>query len=261
MEKRPLALITGASSGIGRALTRQLCAEGYDAIAVGRDLKALAGLKAECESRFAISLSVYSVDLSDSGQLEAFVRELKLRGTTPDLLVNNAAFGVYGSFETASREKEGELIALQTLALIRLTKWCLPAMVEKGFGEILNVASLYAVTPVPGQSVYAALKSFVFSFSETLHFECREKGIHVTVVCPGLTSTNFRRDLTAPSGGGMPPESVAKSALNALHRNQRVVVPGLINKVLWILLKFLPREVSVAALRFVNARREVGDRN
>jgi short-subunit dehydrogenase len=251
----PTALVTGASSGIGLAIARRLAATGHDLVVVARSEDKLKELAAEVR----VNVEVLPADLTDPGQLAGV--EARCADTTRpiDVLVNNAGAGTYGYFAELPLEELEREVRLDVIAVVRLTHAALPDMVARGIGGVLNVASIAAFQPGPKNAVYSASKAFVLSFSEAVHEEVKPKGVHVSVVCPGATRTEFQHR-GGFVGGKLPdfvwdtPESVADQALRALERNHAVLVPGLPNKVVTFSSRVSPRSL----VRKISAR--VSDR-
>lgn len=226
-------LVTGASSGIGEAFARQLAADGSDLVLVARRGEVLEELAAEL-SEHDVEVEVLTADLTDEAELGKVIQRVADEARPVELLINNAGFGTAGRFHEADADEQDRMIRLNISAVVALTHTAIPVMTARGRGGILNVASMGALTPVPMMAVYGATKSFVLSFSEALHEELRGKGIHVTCLNPGLTSTEFQEvaDLEQaehrlPGLLWQTPEPVAKAGLDAVARNRAVVAPGI----------------------------------
>jgi short-subunit dehydrogenase len=251
----PTALVTGASRGIGRAFATRLAATGHNLVVVARDEPALEELAVELR----VDVEVLPADLTDPDQLALVEARLADTGRPIDVLVNNAGMGTYGEFAMLPIEGVEQEIRLDVLALTRLTHAVLPGMLARGSGGILNVASIAAFQPGPYNAVYSASKAFVLSLTEAIHEEVRKGGVHVTVLCPGATRTEFQ-ERGGFSGGKIPdllwaePESVANQALKALARNQAVVVSGVSNKVAAFATRITPRIVARKASALVSNR-------
>jgi uncharacterized protein len=248
-----VALITGASIGIGEQFTRQLAARGYDVVLVARDVARLEALAKEIEAG-GVSAEVLAADLTDAAQLAA----VEARARTVDLLVNNAGFGTFGPFHTLDIETELREINLNVMALVRLTHAAAAGMVERGRGRILNVSSLAGFQPGPSNATYGATKAFVTSFTEAVHEELRGTGVHVTALCPGFTHTEFQARANAPASevpGFMWQEApeVARAGLDGVEKNKAIVIPGAVNKVMGNLSAVTPhaitRRVGAAVLK------------
>ena len=189
---RPVALITGASAGIGLEFALRLAERGYDLILVARRRDRLLELAAQVRSGHGeVRAEVIAADLSGAASAATVAAEVARLGMHVDLLVNNAGFGTHGYFETLSTEREHEEIALNVATLVGLTHAFLPAMLARGRGGVINVASTAAFQAVPYMAVYGATKAFVRSFSEALYEEVRGRGVRVLALCPGPTATEF----------------------------------------------------------------------
>lgn len=257
---RPLALITGATSGIGKALAHCFAADGYDVILVARDEAALATTANELSARHGVGTFRIKGDLSRPETPRQITEELKRQSLHVDVLVNNAGFGVHGPFVESDLTSELAMVNLQIGTLLALTKDLVPAMVAKGTGGVLNVASVYSFSPVVFQSVYGACKAFIWSFSEALRNETRGTGIKVSLLCPGSTATEFRRragvkEKRRPATSA---EFVAARGYAAFKHDRRLSVPGLKNKVFVIFARHLPVGGITAVLRIINRFRGVG---
>jgi short-subunit dehydrogenase len=255
---RQTALVTGASSGIGRALAGLFARDGWDVVLVARDASKLNEVGRELEARHGTRCTVLPADLTDPTAPEAIVRSLEERGVVVEALVNNAGFGVRGDFSETDWRRELEMIQVNVVGLTRLTKLLLPAMLTRGRGKILNVASIAGFVPGPGMAVYYATKAYVLSFSEALAAEVRNRGVTVTVLAPGPTRTSFG----VSSGAGdsnlfkgpnvMDAEPVARAGYDGLLRGKRLVVPGVFNKVLIQSLRISPRWMITAIAKAFN---------
>ncbi len=242
--RRPRALITGASGGIGETFARHLAQRGYDLVLVARRKERLERLADELSSAHGIAVDVLSADLGSDG--EAAVVEERLRFGGIDLLVNDAGFGTRGGFADLPLEREIEELDVNVRALVRLTHAVLGSMVERGQGAIINVASTGAFQPVPHMATYAATKAFVLHFSEALHEEVKRQGVTVTCLCPGPVKTGFQ-EVAGVDRGRIPSvawtdvDKVVESALRAVSSRRAVVVPGLLNSVTAASTRFMPR--------------------
>ena len=240
--------MTGASSGIGRAIAIKLADEGAALVLVARDSERLETLAAELRARLGTDVEVLPADLTDRAELGRV--EARLAAAPPiDALVNNAGLGTYGEFRTLDPDGEEREIDLNVVALVRLTRAVVPGLVERGRGWILNVSSMASLLPTPLNATYGATKAFVTSFSESLHEELRTSGIKVTAVLPGFTRTEFQERTGLGDTGGMPDfvwqsaEDCAAEAVAALAAGRPLVVPGSLNKVAAVLSGVTPRGV------------------
>jgi short-subunit dehydrogenase len=250
------ALVTGASSGIGREIARQLAARGTNIVAVARDEERLQALAREvAEARGDVEVEVLPADLSDPAEL-AKVEDRLAGGARPvDLLVNNAGFGTYGKFAELDRDGEEREIRVNVLALVRLTHAALGPMLARGKGTVLNVSSVAGLQATPGNATYGATKAFVASFSEAVHGELAGTGVTLTAVLPGFTRTEFQQR-AAIEGRRIPDflwqsvEDCAAEALAGAQAGKPWVVTGRPNKVAASAITFAPRSLRrrVAAL-------------
>lgn len=245
------ALVTGASSGIGTVLARQLAADGTDLVVVARSEDALRELADELTSAHDVAVDVLVADLTDPEGLAAVEERLRDVAVPVDLLVNNAGFGTTGPFADQDPETEDQEIQLNVAAVVRLTHAALPGMRARGRGGILNVSSIASFQPIPNMAVYSATKAFVTSFTEAIHEELSGSGVHVTALCPGFTRTNFVDNAGAnddatklPDFIWMEPEPVAAAGLRAVAANRATVVPGLQYKLSTGASRVLPSAVT-----------------
>ena len=244
---REIALVTGASSGIGEALARRLARDGRHLGLVARRADRLETLAAALRAAHAVEVHVLPADLTKPAAVAGLVEELGRRGLDVDWLVNNAGFGTVGLFHTMPVERELDEIALNVEALVELTGRLVPAMVRRRRGVVMNVASVGAYLPSPSMATYTATKAFVLSFSEAIAVELRDTGVQVLCVCPGVTRTEFQERAhveTAHVPGFLQQtaEAVADEAVRAVGRGD-VVVTGVLNRVTVNALKFVPHSL------------------
>ena len=243
MADRPIALVTGASSGIGAAFARRLADRGHDLVVVARDVTRLEKLAGDLPG---VDVEVIGADLQQPEQLASVEERLIARDRPVDMLVNNAGFGTAGNFAELDVEREVGMIELNITALVRLSHAAAGAMIERRRGGILNIGSVGSFQPSPYNATYSATKAFVLSFTEAIHEELKPHGVHVTCVCPGFTSTEFQQragidEGTVPGLLKQDADTVARTALKALARNKAVCVTGLPNKAAVELERILPR--------------------
>ena len=238
-----VALITGASAGLGVDFARQLSARGERLVLVARRKDRLDALAAELGNARAVEC-----DLGMSGAVTTLMADLAAHGEQVELLVNNAGFGLAGRFADLDGARQRQMIDLNCGALTELAHAVLPGMIAAKAGAILNVASTAAFQPGPGMAVYFATKAYVLSFSEALHEEVREHGVTVTALCPGPTATEFGE--VAGFGGNplidrlsLGSADVVRAGLAALDKRRAVVIPGLVNKAGAQGHRFLPRSL------------------
>lgn len=224
------ALVTGASSGIGRELATIVAGEGYDVVLVARREAELVELSAELESDHDITATVLPTDLSKSDAAEAVATEVSDRGIDVDLLINNAGLSQWGRFDETSLETDREMLAVNVSAVTALTKRFVRPMVDRGDGAILNVASIAGEAPHQGMPVYAATKAYVISLSRALARQFGPLGVTVTVLSPGWTDTAMGRELAAAGGRDiehwMDAPTVARAGYDGLQAGEAVVIPG-----------------------------------
>ena len=252
------ALVTGASSGIGAAICKELAKAGWRLILVARDEVRLRAIGDDCARRYNIEYRVITSDLARPDGAAKLAERLAAENLSVSILVNNAGFGVHGAFNETDTDRELELVNVQVRALIVLTKALLPRMLASKDGMILNVASVYSFAPVRNQTVYAACKAFMLSFSESLAEELRGTGVSVTVLCPGITRTEFRTRsgmAEKKSRLAMSAEEVAAIGCRAMFRRKFLSVPGTLNSVYVLASKMLPRTLIASFTRRLNSRR------
>lgn len=248
------ALITGASSGIGRELATLFARDGYDLTLVARDRAALARIGDELTRVHGVAVDVIAQDLSRPNAAAEVYRELKRRSIKIDVLVNNAGVGTYGPFADSDAAIEGEMLQLNIVALTQLTRLFLKDMLAKGEGRILNVASTAAFQPGPLMAVYYASKAYVLSFSEALANELRDSRVTVSALCPGPTQTGFRRRARMEESrlfesGVMDAATVAAIGYRGLMQGRTVIIPGMKNRLLALAVRFAPRHLVTSVVR------------
>ena len=240
---KKVALVTGASAGLGVEFARQLSQRGHRLVLAARRKDRLEELAKELGNARAAA-----VDLSKANAAAKLLADLEANGEIVDLLINNAGFGLIGRFAELDARRERQMIDLNVATLTDLCRAVAPDMVKRKSGGILNIASTAAFQPGPKMAVYFATKAFVLSLSEALHEELKPHGISVTCLCPGPTRTEFG-DVAGFRGNGlfdrvaMDSPAVVKAGLNGLDRNKAVVIPGLVNKVTANSGRFAPRSV------------------
>ncbi|MDR3432127.1 MAG: SDR family oxidoreductase [Rouxiella aceris] len=223
------ALITGASSGIGLAFAEQLAARGTALILVARSADKLHHLADRLRQQHGINIWVLPQDLLAAEASSAVLDRLAAWDLTPDILINNAGFATYGVFEQISLQRQQEEIRLNCLLPVTLTHALLPAMLARGCGAVINVASTAAMQPDPYMAIYGASKAFLLSFSEALWAENRQRGVRVLALCPGATDTAFFAVVNAEEaavGSRMPAEVVVRMALTALDKQRNYIITG-----------------------------------
>jgi short-subunit dehydrogenase len=250
------ALVTGASSGIGAAIAKELASRGYAIALTARREERLRSLATELTTEHGVAAEAIAADLGDPAERERLEDELRTRGRAVEVLVNNAGFGHQADFSTSPRERMGEMVRLNVEAVVDLTSRFLGPMTERGRGTIINIASTAAFQPLPGSAVYAASKSFVLSFSEAIRTELRGTGVTVTAVCPGPVRTEFTEvagfeegvEDNTPSMVWMSAEDVARHAVDGARGDRRVVVPGALNRATALAGQHSPRAFALPLL-------------
>ena len=231
-----VAVVTGASSGIGADIARELAKRGHELVLVARSADKLQALADEV----ATTAHVVPLDLGDREARAGLLGELESRGLVPQVLVNNAGFSTTGPVHASDPDREAAVVELDVLAVVDLCSRFLPGMVERGAGAVLNVASTAAFQPLPGQATYGAAKAFVLSYTRSLSGELKGTGVSVTALCPGPVDTGFGEaagfskeefDNVLPRVLWVAPQEVARQAGVGFDKGVLVVIPGLANKV------------------------------
>jgi short-subunit dehydrogenase len=232
-----VALITGASSGIGAEIARELANRGHSLALVARREDRLKELAGEIYESRGITAHVFAADLGDDAGRDDLASRVSAAGVEVEILVNNAGFGDSGDFVDTDRERNNRMIELNCKALTDLQGRYLPPMVERGRGAVINIASTASFQPIPSNAVYAATKAFVLSLSEATHAELGGTGVTLTAVCPGPVKTEFVAEAgmegaedKTPNFIWSSPEEVAEAAVQGAEKGKRVVVPGLLNR-------------------------------
>ncbi len=249
MARWPVALVTGASSGIGRAIAVQLAAAGSDLVVVARRRDRLEELAEELRAGHGVDVEVLVADVTVPEQLATVEERLRSGEPPVDLLVNNAGAGGQGPFIEREVDHHDNLVRLNVLAPVRLSHVALERMLQRGHGGILNVSSIAGLQPLPNVATYAATKAYLSSFSHALHEEVRHRGVTVTALLPGFTRTEFHEAgginrTVVPGLAWMTSEAVARGGLRAVGRGRAQCVPGLGYRVLTVISGLTPWSVS-----------------
>lgn len=244
--KTETVLVTGASSGIGLELAKCFAVDKSNLVLTARNTAALEKLADELRREHKIEVHVLTADLSRPESPSEIFAQTGRAGLNVDVLVNNAGFGLHGSFAELPLRRQLEMIQVNIAALVELTGLFLPGMIQRGCGGILNVGSVAGFLPGPNMAVYYASKAFVLSFSEALHEELRGSGISVSALCPGATETNFSKTARGHrareiKSKKMSAVAVAMAGHRTFRRNQCICVPGAANKILASAPRILPR--------------------
>lgn len=250
---RRLALVTGASSGIGEAFARRLAGRGFDIALTARRTERLEALASELRAAGAEAL-VIPDDLSSAGAADRLLSTVASGGRSIDVLINNAGYGLPGAYVRTGWSEQAAVLQLMLVSVAELTHKVLPGMLERRYGRIVNVASLAGLIPgAAGHTLYAGTKSFLIKFSQSLHLETRGSGVRVSALCPGFTWSEFH-DVNGTRervSAGTPPwawrtaESVAAEGWRGVEANRPVVVPGGANKAVAALAKALPDALAL----------------
>ena len=241
---KKVALVTGASAGLGVEFACQLSKRGHRLVLAARRKDRLDELAKELGNARAVA-----IDLSKANATAKLMADIEANGETVDLLINNAGFGLIGRFAQLDAKRERQMIDLNVGTLTDLCRAVAPTMIGRKSGGIINVASTAAFQPGPKMAVYFATKAFVLSLSEALHEELKPHGVHVTCLCPGPTRTEFG-GVAGFGGNGlfdrvaMESPEVVTAGLKGLDRNQAVVVPGTVNKLTAFSGRLVPRSVT-----------------
>jgi short-subunit dehydrogenase len=256
-----VALITGASSGIGKALAENFAEHGYDVVLAARSVAKMEVQAAELQKRFGITALVIASDLESPTGAAKLHAEIKRRGITLSALANNAGYGTFSEFKDASLDTQLAMMQLNMTALVTLAKLFLPDLLATK-GKMLNTASTAAFQPGPYMAVYYATKAFVLSFSEALAAELAETGVTVTALCPGPTASGFQdkaemQHSAMVKGKRLPTsDEVARKGFRAMQRGRRVYIPGLKNWLLAQLPRFSPRRLVTTIVIWVTGPTE-----
>jgi short-subunit dehydrogenase len=256
------ALVTGASSGIGLWIARELAKRGAHLGLMARRTDRLQSLADELRAEHKVKAISIPADLSDANEIPRAVERATAAMGQVDVLVNNAGLGQYGDFVGDDPDRIQTLLAVNVVALTRLTRAFVGPMVDRRFGVVINIASLAGCQPTPHMAVYGASKAYVVSFSQALRQELKGKGVCVTCVCPGYTATEFfshggyDRQASRPMDHAMSAERVAREAVEAAVRRKILIVPGLKNRLLSMLSRFLTRRQVLYVSHKVLAQRQ-----
>lgn len=249
-------LVTGASSGIGADIARQLAQRGLGVTLVARREELLRSLADELAAGHGVRAEVVRADLGTEAGRSGLIADVAERGLTVDVLVNNAGFSTTGRVHEGDPAKEVAMLELNVVAVADLCSRFLPGMVERGRGAVLNVASTAAFQPMPGQAGYAASKAFVLAYSHALRGELKGTGVSVTALCPGPVDTGFGEAAgfsedqmaAAPKFMWVSAADVARAAVEGLDKGKAVVIPGAANRVTAAAGYLTPKKVMVEAM-------------
>ena len=249
--ERKMALITGATSGIGAAYAQALAEQGYDLIMTGRRREVIEDVARRIENKYPVRTSVAIVELSDMMDFDQFVELVRKIGPV-DLLVNNAGFTTKGYYCQQDIIEQERMVLVHIVAMMKLTHTVLPGMIARRSGTIINVASLQAVTPLSLSATYCSVKAFMRNFSISLHAEVKDHGVKVQCVLPGFTRTDLGRGIGVDFNKikdnlamhWMSPEEVVRVSLRDLQKSNKVIcVPGAGNKALYMMARVVPERL------------------
>ncbi len=251
-----LALVTGASAGIGAALARVYAGHGYDLAITARRADRLASLADEIRLRHGVEVLVIPGDLAEPAAPAAILGEIAAYGRQVDALVNNAGYGTPGPYAAEDWPAVERFLRVMTLAPCELTTRCLPGMIERRFGRIVQVASMAGLIPgAAGTALYAGAKAFLVRFAQSIHLEAKGAGVHVTALCPGFTWSEFHDVNGTREALGRTPawmwqgaDEVAAAGYEAAEANRPISVPGAPNKTVAAIAKLLPDEWLMALM-------------
>lgn len=252
------ALITGGASGLGYELALLLAKDGYNLVLIDIDAEKLQEVKQGIETDFAVNVQIYAKDLSVVNISEEIMLELK--GLPIDVLVNNAGFGLFGSFWETDWEREKQMLHLHVITTTHLTKLVLKDMIQRGSGKILNLSSLAAFQPGPLMSLYYATKGYILSFSEAIANELKGTGVTVTALCPGPTKTSFQKVVSNASSENKitfnmaNAKEVAAYGYKAMNKGKVYAIPGKFNKLLATLPRFIPRNTAATIVKRIQEK-------
>ena len=253
-------LITGASSGIGYELAKVFAKHKHNLVIIARSSETLKIVKEHLEKTFGIDVMIIVKDLSDPYAPKDIYDEIIKSNIQINILVNNAGFGDYGWFYESDLIKNHEMIQVNIDAVTQLTRLFLPEMIKRKDGKILNVASTAAFQPGPLMTVYYATKAYVLSFSEGLAEEIEDKGITVTALCPGPTTSNFQKianmgESNLIKNKNLPTSSqVAEYGYHSLMKGKRVAIHGIMNSIQANMVKFAPRKIVTRMVKRIQQK-------
>lgn len=247
----PTVLITGASSGIGEAFAHVAAGEGHPLILVARSEAELHRVRGVVIARYAVPVSVVVLDIGQPGSGEKLANELEARKLSPDIVINNAGFGLVGKAAELSREDQLRMIDLNVRGLADITLRFLPQMIARGRGGVINVASTAGFMPGPNMAVYFASKAFVVSFTDALYEEVKGTGVTLTTLSPGPVETGFQRRAGMKQARALSKTAmaVAQAGWAGFKEGERLVVPGPMNKLAAYALRGAPRRVILPVIK------------
>ena len=245
---RPVALVTGASAGIGTSFAKELACRGHDLVLVARRKDRLEALAADLHKEYGVDCRIETVDLSNSEEIAPLVERLVADGIEVEVLVNNAGYGLSGAFLSRTWKEHEDFLQVLLLSVCELTHRLLPGMKDRGKGRIIQVSSFAGFIPgTAGHTLYGAVKTALNLFTECLALECKGSGVNVTALCPGFTLTEFhdvngtrKRMSGIPGFMWLASDRVAREALDDCERGSTYCIPGLVYRGLLTILGLLP---------------------
>lgn len=243
------ALVTGASSGLGVDFAKSLAKRGADVILVARRADLLEQVRADIEKDYGVKAVAMTSDLGDEANRQKLHDDIKAAGRKVDILINNAGFGLFGDFRDVSWERTNAMLQVDVVALTHLTRLFVNDMVDRGDGRIMLIGSTGSFQPSPGYGAYSAAKAYVLSFGHALHFELRGTGVSCTVVCPGVTATEFlqvsgQKKTFYQTATMMPSDKVAEMGVRRMLAGRPEIVTGWVNAMNAFQMRFLPRPLT-----------------
>ncbi|HNP48130.1 MAG TPA: SDR family oxidoreductase [Bacteroidia bacterium] len=246
------AIITGASKGIGKAVSTELAKRGFNLLLIARSENLLAELSKNLNSKYQVKVLTLGVDLSLDSSTDIILRKIEEEQMDVQVLINNAGYGLWGRFDTLTLSEQEAMMRINTFTMVRLTYLLLPYLKKQAKAYILNVSSTAAYQAVPTLAVYAASKSFVLQFTRGLRYELKGNGISVSCLSPGPTDTNFMdaAGMHTPemkkraAKFNMKAEDVASIAMNGMFNGKSEIIPGFVNKFSTLLTYFVPKFIT-----------------
>jgi short-subunit dehydrogenase len=243
-------LITGASSGIGKACAYVYAEKGYQLILAARRIEQLEEIKNEIENRHQVSVNTFGIDLSEINSAEDLYQHVKDSGMSPNVLINNAGYGINGFFKDIGLKKEENMLVLNIITLMKLSKLFIKDMVEAHSGHIINISSTGGFQGVPKMASYAASKAYVLHFSEALAYELKKDGVRVTAICPGPTKSEFAETAQVREGHftkAPTSRQLAEFIYSSMEKGRVTAIQGFKNRLMAFSGRFGPRKMITAA--------------
>ena len=254
MEK--FSIVTGGASGLGFEFVKLLLIDKYNVVVIDNDKKELNNIKSKINFKHNKKIILMHKDLSNPDSSIEIFKELKNKNI--EVLINNAGFGLFGKFKDTNWKIERNMIMVHVMCTTEMTKLFLNNMIENKKGRILNMASLAAFQPGPLMSIYYSTKAFILHFSESISNELKGSGVTVTVLCPGQTKTNFQKKVSSKEKkinfNFSTAEEVAKYGYEAMMNGKTIAIPGIINKILSTIHRFIPRSLTTKLMRKIQEK-------